>query len=312
MSENNPFPNESNTGHIWDDGLRELTNDPPNWWRIGFHASWIGVVLYGLLYPTWPTLSGYTSGMLTMEVDGKQQRWSAVGEYKNDLAAIDAIRSKWEDQINKPETTAAMILADDDLKNYAVRSAKVLFGDYCAACHGSGGAGNVATSPSESGYPVLADDDWIYGGTIDAIQTTIANGRKGVMTPYGARLSGEEIDSLVNHVVALGQGGEDVAGKALFMEPTKGGCFACHGPDGSGAMNGVNLPGVDLTDQIWRFAPGGAESARYTITHGVNGEVMDPKSRNAVMPAFGPIGKGLDDGAIKKLAVYVHQLGGGK
>lgn len=48
----------------------------------------------------------------------------------------------------------------------------------------------------------------------------------------------------------------------------------------------------------------------HTITHGVNSELIDPASRNAVMPAFGSLGKGLSDGTIKKLAIYVHQLGG--
>ncbi len=300
MSENNPFPNENNTGHFWDDNLRELSNDPPGWWRIGFHASWIFCIIYFILYPALPTLSGYTTGTLG---------WTQVGEYNEDLAAIDQVRSKWEDQINDPNVTAAMIVADDELRNYTIRSAKVLFGDYCSACHGAGGAGNAAMSVSESGYPVLADDDWLYGGTIEQIQTTITNGRKGIMTPYGARLSAEEIDDLAQHVVALSEGGEHAAGKALFMEPTKGGCFACHGMDAKGMSA---LGSANLTDVVWRFSPGGLESARHTITHGVNGELMDPQSRNAVMPAFGPLGKNLSEGTIKKLAVYVHQLGGGQ
>ncbi len=306
MSENNPFPNESNTGHFWDDNLRELTNDPPGWWRIGFHASWLFCVVYFILYPAIPTLDleGYTKGTMG---------WTQVGEYKDDLAKIDEVRKKWENKINDPNTTAAMILADDDLRNYTVRSAKVLFGDFCAACHGGGGSGNAADMVSESAYPVLADDDWLYGGTIENIETTITNGRKGIMTPYGNRLSEAEIEDLSKHVVALSEGGEHAAGKALYNEPTKGGCFACHGMDGKGM---AALGSANLTDKVWRFDVRGGDhrlaSARYTITHGVNGELMDPKSRNAVMPAFGPLGKDLSPGAIKKLAVYVHQLGGGQ
>ncbi len=305
MSENNPFPNENNTGHFWDDNLRELSNDPPGWWRIGFHASWIWCIVYFVLYPALPTLSSYTEGTMG---------WTAVGEYKQDLSAIDKVREKWEKQINDPEMTPAMIIADDELRNYTVRSAKVLFGDYCAACHGAGGSGNAAMSVSESGYPVLADDDWLYGGTVEQIQTTITNGRKGIMTPYGARLSSDEIDDLAKHVVALSEGSEHEAGKALFMEPTKGGCFACHGMDAKGL---APLGSANLTDAVWRFdVQGGGDnrlaSARHTIAHGVNGELMDPASRNAVMPAFGSLGKSLSEGSIKKLAVYVHQLGGGK
>ncbi len=303
MSENNPFPNESNTGHFWDETLRELTNDPPGWWRIGFHASWIFCVVYFIIYPSIPTLEGYTKGTMG---------WTAVGEYKEDLAKIDSVRQQWEKKIEDPNTTAAMILADEDLKNYTVRSAKVLFGDYCAACHGSGGSGNATASPADSGFPVLADDDWLYGGTIDNIVMTITNGRKGIMPNYGARLSEAEIGELAQHVVALSEGREHEAGKALFNDPVKGGCFACHGMDAKGMSA---LGSANLTDKVWRFRVRGGnqlESVRHTITHGVNSELIDPASRNAVMPAFGPLGKDLSPGTIKKLAVYVHQLGGGQ
>ena len=50
------------------------------------------------------------------------------------------------------------------------------------------------------------------------------------------------------------------------------------------------------------------ESAKYTITHGVN-DPNDPKTRNAEMPTF----KGkLSPVDINKVAVYVHELGGGQ
>ena len=282
MSDNNPFPNESNTGHIWDDNLRELTNDPPTWWRIGFHASWILVVVYSILYPTWPLIEGHTKGILG---------WTAVGEYKEDLAAIEQVRAKYEDQL--PGKSAAAILADDELSDYVVRSAKVLFGDNCAGCHGTGGAGN-------QGYPVLADDDWIYGGTIENIEQSIANGRQGIMPSHGDQLSAAELDGLVSAIMS-GKPASD----ANFMAK---GCFACHGADGKG---NPFIGGVDLTDSIYRFDEADqAASIRYTIEHGVNSQSSDPKSRDAVMPKFG--GGKLGQTEIKKLAVYVHKLGGGK
>jgi len=51
-------------------------------------------------------------------------------------------------------------------------------------------------------------------------------------------------------------------------------------------------------------------SAAHTITYGVNQPGV-PETRNAEMPAFGQTGK-LDQQQIKKLVVYVHQLGGGQ
>jgi len=281
MSENNPFPNENNSGHIWDDNLRELLNDPPTWWRIGFHASWILVIVYTVLYPSWPLLTTHYKGVMG---------WTAMGEYKEDLASIEQIRAKYEEQL--PNKSAAAIMADDDLSNYVVKSAKVLFGDNCAACHGTGGAGNP-------GYPVLADDDWLFGGTANEIITSITNGRKGVMTAHGKSLSAAEIDELANAVMS-----GDPTSSPLYMSKA---CFACHGPDAKGM---AVLGSANLTDGIYRFDEADQlASIKYTITHGVN-DVSDPMTRNAEMPTFG--GTKLSETDIKKLAIYVHKLGGGK
>lgn len=48
-------------------------------------------------------------------------------------------------------------------------------------------------------------------------------------------------------------------------------------------------------------------TSKYTIMHGVN-DATDPKTREAAMPAFGEL---LSNEDIRKLAVYVHKLGGG-
>ena len=281
----NKFPGENNTGHIWDDNLRELTNQPPRWWMIAFWASIIWWVAYGIIYPTWPlSLEGPNKGLIG---------WTAMKEYQEGVDQIQAIRAEYEAQI--AAKSAKEILADPGLTEYTVASAKVLFGDNCAACHGAGGQGNP-------GFPVLADDNWLYGGNIEKIQETITGGRRGAMPAHGKTLSAADIDTLANYVTELSQGKSDAAGQALFMEK---GCFACHGPDGKGMQA---LGSANLTDTIWRFAPGGVESAKYTITHGVN-DASDPATRDAVMPVFK---ERLDETSIKKLAVYVYRLGGGQ
>jgi cytochrome c oxidase cbb3-type subunit 3 len=281
--QSNPY-DAPDTGHVWDGNLRELTNPPPRWWTIAFHASWIFVVIYGILYPMVPLISSHTKGVLG---------WTSIGEYKESVAELDVIRGPFEARI--AELDPAAILADRELANYTDASAKVLFGDRCAPCHGSGGQGNP-------GYPVLADDDWLYGGDIATLVTTITQGRRGIMPAHGARFSAQEIDDLVTFVAGLPAGRDHAAGRELFAG--KGACFACHGMDGKGnkAMGAVNL-----TDAIWRFS-GTPEAIRYTITHGVN-DPSDPETRNAVMPAFGGT---LEETEIKKLAVYVHRLGGGQ
>lgn len=285
MSEHNPFPDEGNTGHIWDDNIRELANPIPNWWMMGWYASIAFVIGYIIIYPAIPLVTTYTKGITG---------WTAIGEYKEAMAEVEAIRKPYEDKI--AAMSAKEILNDAEVSAYVEASGKVLFGDNCAACHGTGGAGNI-------GYPVLADDDWLAGGTIEQIQTTITNGRKGMMTAHAKTLSTAEIDALTNYVVGLSEGKTDDAGKALFQAKA---CFACHGMDAKGM---AALGSANLTDGIWRFD--GADkfaSARHTISHGVN-MPGDAQTRNAEMPSFKDK---LSEADIKKMAVYVYKFGGGK
>jgi len=255
---------------------------------IAFWASVAWWAVYGLIYPMWPTLNSYTTGFTG---------WTQMEEYRAGLDEVAVVREKYESQI--PNLSAAEILHNADLKQYSVASAKVLFGDYCAACHGAGGQGNV-------GFPVLADDDWLYGGKIETIVESVTNGRKGMMTGHSKVLTPDETDKLVSYVVGLSQGQSDPDGQQLFLNK---GCVGCHGMDGKGMQM---LGSVNLTDGIWRFQPAAGQtiqdSVRYTILHGVN-DPSDPATREAVMPAFKDR---LGDGAIKKLAVYVHELGGGQ
>jgi len=274
------------TGHVWDDNLRELLNEPPRWWMISFYASIAWVLVYFILYPSIPLVDSYTKGVMG---------WTQIKEYKEDLRKIEQVRAPWENKLKG--MSAAAILADSDLTSYTISSAKVLFGDRCAACHGAGGAGNP-------GFPVLADDDWLYGGSVESIQESITAGRQGMMPGYAGQISDKEIDDLANFVMALSQGNGDSqpAGKALFDEA---GCSGCHGADGKG----MHMMGsANLTDGIWRFSSQDQlASVKYTITHGVNTGEKD--SRNAVMPSFENQLSATD---ITKLAVYVHQLGGGQ
>ncbi|NPA71311.1 MAG: cytochrome-c oxidase, cbb3-type subunit III [Gammaproteobacteria bacterium] len=302
MANHNPWPDEGNTGHIWDEDLRELDNPPPLWWMLSFYAGFLIIIFYTLYYPTIPLTN--SMGEKTEGLAG----WTAVNEYEEDFKVLKDWRvAKFAD---KEEKLAAMsvadILKDDELKSYAVATSKMLFGDYCAACHGAGGAGN----PS---FPVLADDDWLWGGKIAQIEASIKNGRMGNMPAKGmmGNLSDEEIDSVTDYVIALSEGtaGDDAykAGKAVY---TKGMCLACHGPAGkplapAGAAN--------LTDQIWRFS-GDRDDIRSVIAHGVNvkknGEYV-AGTRKAVMPSFKERLPNADVN-VKRLAVYIHALGGGQ
>lgn len=275
------------TGHEWD-GIRELRNDPPGWWMMGGYISIIFLIVYFVLYPAIPLVHGYTRGLLG---------WTQVDEYKSSVAEIMSVRAPFEEKIAKKN--AKEILADPQLSQFALASSKAIFGDKCAPCHGSGGQGGP-------GFPTLADDDWVYGGTIESITESITAGRQGMMPAYKSTLSPQEVNDLVTYISGLNTGAVHEPGKSVFLGQTAGqaDCVTCHGEDAKG---NPDVGGVNLADKIWRFESS-QEGIKRTILHGVNQE-DDKETRKALMPTFG--GK-LSEGQIKQLAVKVFMFGGGK
>ena len=299
MTEKLDVSGVTTTGHVWDDDLADLTNQPPRWWVVGMIASVLFCVVYFVYYPSFP-VSG--TSVFAKGIGG----WTTIKEMEADVGEVEAVRGKFEARLKG--MTPAAILADSELTEYVIRSGKVLFGDNCAACHGQNGIG---THDKEGLFaPILNDDDWLHGGKIDDIHASIEGGRQGMMMAHKDMLSAAEIDALAN-AVAKGQ----PTSTPLFAAK---GCTACHGEDGKGnqAMGAANL-----TDKIWRFEVRNdrlndaenikrlVEGSKHTIAYGVNSG--DPKARVAVMPNFKEAGK-LSDVEMKKLAVYVYKFGGGQ
>ncbi|MFA5370797.1 MAG: cytochrome-c oxidase, cbb3-type subunit III [Sideroxydans sp.] len=286
MSDKHNADDVPTTGHVWDDDLGDYINQPPKWWMLGLTASAIWVVVYFIYYPSIPISS---TGTWFKGVAG----WTAIGEMEADMSVVDEVRGKYEAKLKG--MTPAAILADSELTEYVTRSGKVLFGDNCAACHGTNGVG----THDKLGLfaPILNDDDWLYGGTIDTIHETIVGGRQGMMMAHEGMLTDIQIDTLAK-AIADGK----PTSTPLFMES---GCTACHGEDGKGIQT---MGSANLTDSVWRF-DSSIEGIKYTIKHGVNAGT--PETRVAVMPSFQAAGK-LSDDELKKLAVYVYKFGGGK
>lgn len=285
MAKEHDPTNAPDTGHEWD-GIRELTNDPPRWWMIGGYITIVFLIAYFVLYPSFPLISDSTKGVLG---------WTQIKEFNESLEAIEAVRAPYEKKISG--MTASQILADAGMTRYAQVSSKVAFGDHCAPCHGSGGQG-------APGFPALADDDWLYGGSVDKLVETITEGREGMMPAYAGQLTDAEIDDLVKYVKGLSEGRVHEPGREVFMGRTQSeaDCYACHGEN---AMGDPDMGSANLSDAIFRF-DGSEEGIRSTILHGVNTD--DPDTREAIMPAFG--GK-LSESEIRKLAVKVWMFGGG-
>ncbi|MEN9500331.1 MAG: cytochrome-c oxidase, cbb3-type subunit, partial [Pseudomonadota bacterium] len=196
--------------------------------------------------------------------------------------------------------TPQQIVADPEMRAFAMAGGRGAFANNCAGCHGAGGQG------ATGGFPSLADDEWIWGGSLAAIQQTITHGiranesddqRQSQMPRFLADgvLTRPQVSDVAEYVLSLSNRATDPAaagrGATLYAEN----CVACHGEKGEGNRE-VGAP--RLSDQVWLY--GGEKAA---IVQSIS------YARAGVMPSWG---KRLDPAIINMLTVYVHSLGGGE
>ena len=74
----------------------------------------------------------------------------------------------------------------------------------CAACHGAEGKGS-AEMGIPLGAPNLTDNVWLYGGSPRAVETSIANGRAGVMPAWDKILGEQKVHVISAYVYSLSQ-----------------------------------------------------------------------------------------------------------
>jgi cytochrome c oxidase cbb3-type subunit 3 len=273
------------TGHEWD-GIRELNNPMPRWWVYTFYATIIWAIGYMVAYPAIPMLTGATKGLLG---------YSSRAEVAAELTSAKAAQSVYLDKIATLPLNE--IVADPGLAQFAVAGGAAAFKVNCAPCHGSGAAGGA-------GYPNLNDDDWLWGGDLESLHTTIAHGirydgdadtRISEMPAFAEIIEPEQVKQVAAYVVSLTGTPSNPAlvepGRQVFVDN----CAACHGEDAKG-LRDFGAP--NLADAIWLKA--GTEA-------GIIAQINAPK--HGVMPGWGTR---LGDATVKQLTVYVHSLGGGE
>ncbi|CAA0090510.1 Cbb3-type cytochrome c oxidase subunit CcoP2 [Zhongshania aliphaticivorans] len=250
------------TGHIYD-GIEEYDNPLPSWWFKMFVISIVFAIGYLIAFPG----LGNFPGLLN---------WTSVGKWEKEVAraeqANDALYAGFM-------TTDTQTLAAN---KKAMRIGKRIFANNCAICHGVNGEGSY-------GFPNLTDQDWLYGGTPELIQTSISQGRNGAMPAWNAMFDNDGLEAMAQYVKNLASTDLDTdspAGKKFAML-----CASCHGAEGQGnqAMGAPNL-----ADNIWLYG-GDAGQIKHSIASGRGGQ----------MPAHHDK---LSAEKIHLLTAYVYQL----
>jgi len=275
------------TGHEWD-GIKELNNPLPRWWLWTFYATIVFAVGYMIYYPSIPLVETSTMG-----ISGQTNRLQLQRELEEaDLARRDIIG-----QIR--QASLQEIRADENLFRFSVAGGESAYKVYCSQCHGSGAQGGA-------GYPNLNDDDWLWGGDLDAIYLTIAHGvrngldddaRESYMPAFGADelLERDEIRAVTQYVLSVSGQTHDSALASTGQEIFSDNCAACHGENAAGNRD---LGAPNLSDAISLYG---------NTAELVEAQIIQPK--HGVMP---PWQNRLSDETIKQLTIYIHSRGGGE
>jgi cytochrome c oxidase cbb3-type subunit 3 len=156
------------------DGIKELDNALPPWWKYGFFITILVAVFYLLKYEVWQTGPNPTQEYATEMNDAKAQ--------------VDAYLASAKENVD--EKTVTMLDAA------GIDAGKQLFAKTCIACHMSKGEGGVG--------PNLTDEYWLHGGSIHDVFKTIKYGYpdKG-MQSWQSTYSPVQIQQLASYVKSL-------------------------------------------------------------------------------------------------------------
>ncbi|MCG8433715.1 MAG: cytochrome-c oxidase, cbb3-type subunit III [Gammaproteobacteria bacterium] len=256
------------TDHVWDEDLREYNNPLPRWWLFLFLITIVFSLIYLVLYPGY----GNYAGVL---------QWTQLQQYEQESEQIDARQAA----AFAPFLDLSIPALSGNQEALAI--GQRIFANNCSTCHGSDGRG-------ARGFPNLSDNDWLYGGTPEAITTSIINGRNGIMPPFAPGLGEQGVAESAAYVFTM-NGRDPLPGMESMLGAGKQHfdvqCAICHGAEGKG--NYV-FGAPNLTDDIWLHG-GDFESIKQTVAQG----------RSDYMPAHRGL---LSEAKIKLVAAYVYSL----
>lgn len=157
------------------DGIKELDNNLPTWWKYGFYLT----ILIGVVY----LFNYHVSGSGDLQ----------IAEYDKEMAKAKLeVEEFMKNSANKVDENTVKVSKDAT----QLAAGKDAFIASCAACHGRLGEGGVG--------PNLTDEYWIHGGSIQDVFKTIKYGwtEKG-MKSWKDELSPMQISQISSFILSL-------------------------------------------------------------------------------------------------------------
>jgi cytochrome c oxidase cbb3-type subunit 3 len=157
------------------DGIKELDNALPPWWKWGFYFTVIVGIIY--LFRFHIVNSGPTP----------------LQEYDKEMAAAETSLENFKKNSKDAFDEKTVTLADTK----GIAEGKKIFTGTCFPCHGASGEGNAVG-------PNLTDKYWLHGGSIGEVFKTITNGvpDKG-MQAWGKTFSPVDVRNIASYVLSL-------------------------------------------------------------------------------------------------------------
>ncbi|MFY0591108.1 cbb3-type cytochrome c oxidase N-terminal domain-containing protein [Roseivirga sp.] len=157
------------------DGIQELDNHLPPWWKGLFYLTIVYAVVYILVFHV------FESSPLQEE------------EYAIEMAEAAAEKAKRvEDVVYDFDETTVTVTTEPE----AIASGMEFFNGNCAICHKADGGGLAG--------PNLTDEYWRNGGGMKNIYKVIKNGVQGTaMIPWESRLNPDQMRGLASYVLTL-------------------------------------------------------------------------------------------------------------
>lgn len=157
------------------DGIRELDNQLPPWWKYGFYLT----IVFGLVY----LVVYHVSGSANLQLAEYQE---SIDQAEQERQSRIAMSANYITEENVKMTTDPNELAEG----------KDIYMKNCVACHGEKGEGKVG--------PNLTDEFWIHGGGVKNIFHTINEGvpAKGMIS-WKNQFSPKKIAELSSYILTL-------------------------------------------------------------------------------------------------------------